>query len=149
MVCFRVFSPRPISIISSLPKIIVAAITQALSTQLLHKIVVQQHGFMKGQSTLTNLVTFNDFVSEALCNSSRVDAVYTDFSNIFDKVNHNLLLIKLCNITVLGNIFNVIPSYLSDRSQAVKLGNCFTSCSYYIRRFTGITFGPLIILYIY
>ena len=49
-----------------------------------------QHGFIKHRSTVTNLVTYTDFIAKCIDNKIQVDSVYTDFSKAFDSVNHRL-----------------------------------------------------------
>lgn len=115
---------RPISIISSLPKLLDAFIAGELSDMLLGRLASQQHGFIKGRSTLTNLLVFNDLLSEALVKSHRVDAIYTDMSKAFDRINHTLLLNKIWSFGVRGILFKLMESYLLDRSQAVRIGSC-------------------------
>lgn len=55
-------------------------------------------------------------------NGGQVDSVYTDFSKAFDKVNHELLLHKLRLKGVGGTLLAWVRSYLSDRSQSVRIG---------------------------
>ena len=43
-----------------------------------------QHGFMKGRSCLTNLISFYDKVTYLVDEGKAVDAVYLDFSKAFD-----------------------------------------------------------------
>ena len=60
---------RPISILSSLPKILDNIVTDKLGNSLFQYITQEQHGFVKGRSTLTNLI-FNKYI---LINLSRRD----------------------------------------------------------------------------
>jgi len=54
-----------------------------------------QHGFMKGMSLLTNLISFYDQVTCLVDEGKAVDVVYLDFCKVFDTVLHIILLDKL------------------------------------------------------
>lgn len=115
---------RPISVLSCLPKLLDALLAESLSNVLFGRLAQQQHGFIKGRSTLTNLLVFTDFVSEELSKSHQVDALYTDMSKAFDRVNRERLTTKLWNIGIRGKVFKLLESYLCDRTQAVRYNNC-------------------------
>jgi uncharacterized protein YijF (DUF1287 family) len=55
-------------------------------------ISVNQHGFMKNRSTVTNLLEYASFVLNSIEEGWQVDSVHTDFSKAFDRVRHQLLL---------------------------------------------------------
>jgi hypothetical protein len=54
-----------------------------------------QHGFVKGRSTVSNLIEYSTFVLKSIEDGCQVDSIYTDFSKAFDKVRHRLLLDKM------------------------------------------------------
>lgn len=61
-----------------------------------------QHGFVKGRSCTTQLVLAHHMWRKALDASLQVDAVFLDFTKAFDRVNHKILLHKLCNFGITG-----------------------------------------------
>ena len=54
-----------------------------------------QHGFMTGRSTVTNLAVLTQDLSESLDRRGQIDLIHTDFSGAFDTISHNILLVKL------------------------------------------------------
>ncbi|NXV07351.1 RTJK polymerase, partial [Cettia cetti] len=48
-----------------------------------------QHGFRRGRSCLTNLISFYDQVTRLVDAGKAVDVVYLDFSKAFDTVSHS------------------------------------------------------------
>ena len=54
-----------------------------------------QHGFVKGRSCLTNLISFYDQVTCSVDEGKAVGVVYLEFSKAFGIVSHSILLEKL------------------------------------------------------
>jgi len=54
-----------------------------------------QNGFIKGRSTVLQLLHILDKWTKLLDEGRQVDAIYTDFEKAFDKVPHKRLLSKL------------------------------------------------------
>lgn len=118
---------RPITVLSTIPKLFESLITDYLTAKLSNDIIDEQFGFLAGRSTELNLVTYVDFLSEALENGYQVDAIYTDFSKAFDKVNHNVLMSKLEYYGMSGSLLDWLNDYLTERKQTVRVKNIISN----------------------
>lgn len=87
----------------------------------------EQHGFRVGRSTVTNLLVYEEFVSDALEGRYGVHAIYTDFSKAFDTVNHGMLISKLSALGLHGSFLDWISSFLLDRKQIVNINGVLSS----------------------
>lgn len=114
---------RPICVISAIPKLFESLVTDFLTPQIDSTIIDQQFGFRSGRSTELNLLSYTDFILLALEKGSQVHAIYTDFAKAFDKVNHPTLLSKLKLIGINGSLLDWLESYLTDRTQIVRVNN--------------------------
>ena len=112
---------RGISIQSTLPKILDGMVTARLTFACRGLIGGQQHGFTPGRSTLTGLMVLQHDIVDAFGEFGQVDAIYTDFSKAFDRVNHRLLLAKLGAWGFGPIILAWVQSFLTGRSQCVRL----------------------------
>lgn len=84
--------------------------------------------FVSGRSTTTNLAVFTRYCTFAFENRLQVDSIYTDFAKAFDRVPHNLLLLKLSKLGVHSNMISWFYHYLSDRYNVVSVdGICSQS----------------------
>ena len=90
----------------------------------------RQFGFLKGRSTVTQLLQILDEWTEALETCSRIDVIYiyTDFEKAFDKVPHKRLLSKLrsyrsLNVTPKTTAFNCMQSETNNKRL------CLTFCT--------------------
>lgn len=117
----RVDNYRPISKLCLIAKIFERIVYNQVYAALKSSFCPQQHGFLKKRSTDSNLLLFNDFITQQLDNGDQVDAIYTDYSKAFDRIDHILLLKKLLAIGIRGDLFRWFSSYVENRSQAVVL----------------------------
>lgn len=112
---------RPISILSCCAKLFESIVYDFIFNQIKQYIAPNQHGFIKNRSTATNLLEYKNYLCCAFSKGGQVDAVYTDFSKAFDRVNHGLLCQKLEAYGIHGNLHRWVKSYLSRRSQLVAI----------------------------
>jgi len=129
---------RPISKQNLMPKIFENIIADKLSSLFKNILVGEQHGFMRGRSTTTNLLLYHDYINTAMEKKIQVDTIYTDFTKAFDTVNHSILKNKLSSYGVGGSLLNWLSSFVTDRYQIVRFNNSF---SRYIKASSGVTSG--------
>lgn len=114
---------RPVSITSVISKIMEGIIMEELSkfvedNNIIHE---SQHGFSKGKSTSSNLLKFWDDVTTMVEAGSSFSIIYTDLAKAFDKVPHNLLIIKLQRLGIGGKLLQWLKCYLYGRTQQVLI----------------------------
>lgn len=119
----NIFNYRSISLISIIPKIFESLVSKKIHPVLAPVINNDQHGFIKGKSTTTNLLIFQKFIFDAFVSGCQVDVIYTDFSKAFDKVTHSILSEKLHSIGIRDPILSWLISYVTNRKQIVKVKN--------------------------
>ena len=71
-----------------------------------------QHGFRKGRSCLTNLLTFMDKDSSCLDSGEPVGTIFLDFAKSFDKVPHRRLAQKLASHGISGTLLQWIVAVI-------------------------------------
>ena len=86
-----------------------------------------QHGFMKGRSCLTNLISFYDWVTSLVDKGKAVDVVYLDFSKAFDAVYHSIHLGKLAACGLDRYILLWVRNWLEGRAQWVVVNGVKSS----------------------
>lgn len=120
-------SYRSISKISLFAKLFESIVADKLTPYFDQIIINQQHGFTKGRSTITNLLTYEETLLEALESGYQVDVIYTDFSKAFDRVDHSIMLKKLERMGFHGYMLGWLESNLCGRRQAIKIENHISS----------------------
>ncbi|KAK4825574.1 LOW QUALITY PROTEIN: hypothetical protein QYF61_000573 [Mycteria americana] len=120
---------RPVSLTSVpaklMEQIILSAITRHVEDN--QGIKPSQHGFRKGRSCLTNLISFYDKVTHLVDEGKAVDVVYLDFSKAFDTVSHSILLEKLAAHGLDGCTLRWVKNWLDGRAQGVVVNGVYSS----------------------
>lgn len=114
---------RPISLTSQICRIFERILKEEINFYLeTNKLIGDsQHGFVRGKSCLTNLLTYLDIITTNIDSGIPVDVVYLDFSKAFDTVPHQHLIMKLRSMQINEAIVRWIESWLSERKQRVVL----------------------------
>ncbi|KAK4821391.1 hypothetical protein QYF61_019292 [Mycteria americana] len=116
---------RPVSLTLVLGKlmeqIIVSAITWHVEDN--QGIKPSQHGFRKGRSCLTNLISFYDKVTRLVDEGKAVDVVYLDFT----KPLTHVLLEKLAAHGLDGCTLHWVKNWLDGQAQRVVVNGVYSS----------------------
>ncbi|KAK4807071.1 hypothetical protein QYF61_018412 [Mycteria americana] len=120
---------RPVSLTlvpgKLMEQIILSAITWHVENN--QGIKPSQHGFRKGRSCLTNLISFYDKVTRLVDEGKAVDVVYLDFSKAFDMVSHSILLEKLAAHGLDGCTLRWVKNWLDGWAQRVVVNGVYSS----------------------
>ena len=88
-------------------------------------LVPYQFGNTKGRSTLLALIRFTHLLFSSSDNSRNIIRVlFVDFRKAFELIDHSVLHTKLKEYNFPPHLTLWLLSFLSSRSQFVKLGNC-------------------------
>ena len=87
-----VINYRPISGLCSMAKVLESLVTNRLCPEIENIIIPEQHGYLSGKSTCTNLAIYSNHIIKVIEEGMQLDSVYTDFKKAFDRVDHTILL---------------------------------------------------------
>ena len=111
----------PISLLCVISKVLERCVLNRINVRLQDLIADCQHGFRSGRSCVTNLLETLDYIGAILDRAGQVDCVYLDMSKAFDKVRHDLLMEKLRDAGLGGNLLTWFCAYLYGRRQRVTV----------------------------
>ena len=112
---------RPVSLTSQACKVMEKIINMRLQEHIIENELLcqNQHGFTKGRSCLTNLLSALENWTRELDQGNDVDVIYLDFAKAFDSVPHRRLLKKLEGYGIRKKILSWIQDFLQGRQQRV------------------------------
>ena len=85
------------------------------------KLCVEQHGFRKSCSTITQLLLYCNRLYELQEANKMPMTVYLDIAKAFDTINYNIILLILCRMGFDSAFLRFFASYLTDRQRRVVI----------------------------
>ena len=138
---------RPIAFTCNCCKILESIIANDILNFLYeHKLINKhQHGFLKRNSTSTNLLECMNDWTISLANHKLVSIAYIEFKSAFDVISHSKLLVKLSGYGISGCLFFWIKAFLSGRQQRDRIDSSLSStCLVTSGVPQGSVLGPLL-----
>uniref|UniRef100_A0A8B9ICY2 Reverse transcriptase domain-containing protein n=1 Tax=Anser brachyrhynchus TaxID=132585 RepID=A0A8B9ICY2_9AVES len=119
---------RPVSL-TSVPGKITEIISGVTEAHLGDNAVIgpSQHGFMRGRSCLTNLISFYK-ITHLVDQGKPADVIFLDYSKAGDTVSCRILLDKMSSIQLNKNITRWVKNWLTGRAQRVVVNGAASSC---------------------
>lgn len=116
---------RPISLLSTLNKIVEKVIAEQLMTFLENNSILNtaQFGFRRGRSCEEAAFTLTNLIGSSIGRNESCVAIFCDLSKAFDTIDHPRLLNKLHRLGVRGRALSLLRSYLINRQQIFKLND--------------------------
>ena len=118
---------RPISLLPNISKIFERLVLDQIKNKFIQHIDRNQYGFLPKASTSTCLITMHDAITKELENSTTlaVTMISFDLRKAFDTLPHHQLIKKLQSFLP-HNLCHFFQSYLTNRSQRVKVDNKYS-----------------------
>ncbi|KAJ7404807.1 hypothetical protein WISP_143591 [Willisornis vidua] len=112
---------RPVDLISVPGKVKVKIILGSIEKHLKDNAVTghSQHGFLRGKSCLSNLISFYHKVAHLADQRKPFDVILLDFSKLFYTVSHRILLNKMSNMQLDKHIMQYVSNWLTGQAQRV------------------------------
>ena len=129
------------STLPSISKIYKRLLYSQIETFIENKLSHNQYGFRKGYSAQYCLIKMLEKWKSALDNKKHTGALLTDLLKGFDCINHDLMIAKLEAYGFEYKALKLIYSYLTNRSQRVKVNSEYSTWS---RIQTGVPQGSIL-----
>jgi exonuclease III len=138
---------RPISILPQIDKVFEAILTSQLNEYFENNGLFDsmQYGFRTGRGCREAICNILHLVSVATDKGNSMILLSLDIRKAFDSVDHEILLRKLNFLGIRGPSFDLIRSFLCDRSQVVKFQGSYSSDNSIMKGVPqGSNLGPLL-----
>jgi len=140
---------RPIALLSTLSKVLEKMVSVQLVNHLDRNKILYKHqyGFQRNKSTEHSIIHALNYISQAMNDNKYTVGVFFDLKKAFDVCSHDILLMKLSKMGIVGNALEWFKSYLSDRSQVVDInGHHSRPRKIKISVLQGSILGPILFL---
>ena len=110
---------RPVSLTCICCKMLEHIVLHSMSSRLNDILLPQQHGFRKGLSCTSQLLTTTQSIMKEIDQGGCVQAAVLDFSKAFDKVSHSLLVRKLSSFGFSNDVLSWILDFYQTESKGL------------------------------
>ena len=88
-----------------------------------------QFGFRQLKSCIVEIICFlaKIYITNDTKVHEELNVFYIDFEKAFDKVPHDIEIIKLKLLAIRGKALMIITDYLDNRRQIFRVGDCLSS----------------------
>lgn len=120
----QVVDYRSITILSHISKTFEALVLNSVQPSVNNSIFInEQHGFRPCLLTVIYIIHFYNYIQvfNAFAVNTQVDVIYTDFSKVFDSVNHKVLIALLQLSRFCDPLLSWFEPFSPHRPQWVKL----------------------------
>ena len=113
---------RPVTLLNIAPKLFQRLLFKYLFDIFKSHCAPSQHGFLTRRSAILQLLTWLDIVYKIYSDSeATIGLCYLDFSKAFDKIDHEILLVKVSRLGVSTAFLGLLENYLDGRRQSVNV----------------------------
>ena len=117
---------RPISLTPTLSKLLESFVGQWMLEAIGNNFDMKQFGGLRGRSTIHALIDILQPWHAALDAEKSVRVLFIDYAKAFDHADHSIILTKMATMGIPDFIINWMFSFLANRRQRVKIGNCMS-----------------------
>ena len=118
---------RPISLLCIVFKVLERLVYDQVLEFISDSLSLSQFGFLPARSTLQQLLIFMSDLYDNFKSKEAIDVLYLDFRKAFDSVRHDVLLQKLWDVGISGNLWFWFREYLSSWQQCVSVNGTLSN----------------------